>query len=423
MFTAARSMRRSLAFAIAVSSLGIASAKPPQLVTKSADGSTANGGSSAPTLSSSGRHVVFDSTAANLSALDMSAANTVFVRDMKTGKLKVASLKDDESPISAPCYQAGITSNGRRVAFMAGESGIDPSVFTNSVQVYLRDLKLGKSTIASLDYEDNPVSGDVTRAALSASGRYIAFVTTAPFVVDGVANGKAQVYLRDRVAGTIELVSGGLSGFVANDDCDGPRISKDGRYVFFISLASNLVASDSNANWDIFVRDRQAGTTTRVSVGVNGQLSQPTLDYAISASGERVVFVNSASVLGGNSTPNGGYAIDWKVGFVQSIADVPQLASLSGITNGISLSGNGKRVVVSSYADPGMDLNGSLSDIFVCDIEKRTVTRDIDGEGADDDSIFCAISQNGEYVTYASDADDLLDVPATIKSQVFRQKL
>ena len=65
-------------------------------------------------------------------------------------------------------------------------------------------------------------------------------------------------------------VSEGSWGIQANHHSNGPSISADGRWVAFESRASNLVADDTNNTLDVFLHDRQTGTTTRVSVGPGG---------------------------------------------------------------------------------------------------------------------------------------------------------
>src|SRR3712207_3259123 len=68
-------------------------------------------------------------------------------------------------------------------------------------------------------------------------------------------------------AGNTTLISLDSSGNQATGGSGSPSISDDGRYVAFTSSATNLVANDTNDRTDVFVRDRQTGTTERVSVG------------------------------------------------------------------------------------------------------------------------------------------------------------
>src|SRR4030095_2568428 len=89
-------------------------------------------------------------------------------------------------------------------------------------------------------------------------------------LVPGDANARRDVFVRDRLSGTTELVSSSSLGVQGNHDSDYTTLSADGRYVAFTSRASNLVPGDTNATYDVFVRDRLSGTTERVSVDSAG---------------------------------------------------------------------------------------------------------------------------------------------------------
>ena len=99
---------------------------------------------------------------------------------------------------------------------------------------------------------------------VSADGRYVAFYSDADNLVPGDDNDSYDVFVRDRQTGTTTLVSGGVSGPGDGSAFD-PSVSADGRYVAFYSNATNLVPGGSNGNYQVFVRDLQAGTTTLVS--------------------------------------------------------------------------------------------------------------------------------------------------------------
>ncbi len=98
--------------------------------------------------------------------------------------------------------------------------------------------------------------------AISDNGRFVAFGSAATNLVAGDTNGVADVFVRDRKSGTTTRVSVSSGGGQGNASSGGPAISGDGRYVAFGSSASNLVAGDANGTFDVFVHDRQTGTTT-----------------------------------------------------------------------------------------------------------------------------------------------------------------
>ena len=125
-----------------------------------------------------------------------------------------------------------------------------------------------------------------------AGDRYVVFASAATNLVQGDNNRAVDVFLRDRVAGSTERVSVSIGPQgQANGPSTKPTASADGRYVAFTSGASNLVAGDTNGRPDVFVRDRQAASTTRVSLGAGqAQANRPSGVAAISADGRYVAF-------------------------------------------------------------------------------------------------------------------------------------
>ena len=106
--------------------------------------------------------------------------------------------------------------------------------------------------------------------SISADGRFVAFESLASNLVPGDTNGVGDVFVHDRQTGTTERVSVSSAGTQGNGDSAVPSISADGRFVAFVSVASNLVPGDTNGRLDVFVHDRQTGTTERVSVSSAG---------------------------------------------------------------------------------------------------------------------------------------------------------
>src|SRR5262249_29000942 len=99
---------------------------------------------------------------------------------------------------------------------------------------------------------------------LSADGRFVVFLSSATNLVSGDTNGHTDVFVRDNSTGTVERVDGSTGGAQANADASSPVISGDGRYVAFASTATNLAAADTDPLSDIYVRDRTGHTTTVV---------------------------------------------------------------------------------------------------------------------------------------------------------------
>src|SRR5438309_1591815 len=147
--------------------------------------------------------------------------------------------------------------------------------------------------------------GDSISPAVSADGRFVAFVSGASNLVAGDTNFVFDVFVRDRQTGTTERVNADSAAGQAHARL--PSVSADGRFVAFASLASNLVAGDTNNDFDVFVRDRQTGATERVSVdSAGGQANGGSgfqipgfvgRNVAITADGRFVAFASLASNL------------------------------------------------------------------------------------------------------------------------------
>lgn len=214
---------------------------------------------------------------------------------------------------------------------------------------------------------------------VSADGRYVVFDSDATNLVPDDNNWATDVFLRDRQLGTTQRLSMGLNGAEANGESIMPVISADGRFVAFASAASNLVSSDTNGWVDVFVVEVATGQTTRVSVssaGVegNGRSFEP----AISADGRYIAFTSTASNLVG-SDPNlvpDVFLYDRSLGSITRISTGLGGAAANDTSGQPALSASGRVVAFRSKAGNLVagDTN-ELNDIFVRDLTASTTTR------------------------------------------------
>jgi hypothetical protein len=187
--------------------------------------------------------------------------------------------------------------------------------------------------------------GGCTTPALSKSGRYLALSgSPADFAAD--ASG-GQYYLYDRELGVFEAIDVGIGGVAPNDLSVAGRlaISADARYVVFVSAASNLVANDTNGRADVFVRDRQLGTTSRVSVtGAGAQLANGASDFVVSADGLRVAFFANYQDMTGSPGGNHVYVRDLTAQTTVHASPYPpgQVSWQPGLTRLYSVDGKGR---------------------------------------------------------------------------------
>ena len=161
-----------------------------------------------------------------------------------------------------------VSADGRFVVFTSPATNLVPGDTNARWDVFVRDRLNGKTERESVDSNGAQANGSsgIDGIAISPDGRYVAFESRANNLIHGGTNGAGQIYLRDRVMGTTELMSISTGGAQANDNCFHLALSPDGRYAGLESEATNLVPGDTNGQDDLFIHDRLSGTTDRKSV-------------------------------------------------------------------------------------------------------------------------------------------------------------
>jgi LPXTG-site transpeptidase (sortase) family protein len=261
-------------------------------------------GSSNPSISGDGRFVAFFSDATNLVLGDTNAMRDVFVRDTVANTTTRVSVGDGIGGVqgNSGSYRPSISYNGRYVAFDSWASNLSGDT-NGKPDVFVRDTVANTTTRVSVDSSGVQGNGDSLNPSISGDGRYVAFYSSATNLVSGDTNGFQDVFVYDQTTGTTARVSVDSSGVQADNASDIylPSISYDGRYVTFYSSATNLVAGDTNGSSDVFVRDTVANTTTRVSLGIGGAQANGFLS-SISYDGRYIAFLSSATNLVGVDT-------------------------------------------------------------------------------------------------------------------------
>ncbi len=258
--------------------------------------------------------------------------------------------------------------------------------------------------------------GASQRGSLSADGRYVAYQSLDYY-------SRWKIWVRDRQAGTTQMVSLTSTGGAPNGDCSYPSISTTGQYVVFTCAASNMAPGDTNGVEDVFVRDRTAGTTERVSVAsdeTQGNYGSWTYQHAnISADGRFVVFMSSATNLVSGDT--GLYDIfvrDRTNGTTERVSVDTGAGQADGASWYPVISADGSFVafqsdatdLVAVAADGGPDTNGT-TDVFVRDLVNDTTSRasltwnEVQANGP---SGYASISGDGRDVAFQSEASNLL---------------
>lgn len=192
------------------------------------------------------------------------AATSVGAFDVE--RMSVAS---DGSEGDGSSTTSAVSADGYVVAFVSAAANLVPGDGNLQVDVYVRDRAAGTTERISVGPNGADANGQSATPVLSADGRLVAFTSAASNLIAGDLNGRFDVFVRDRETGTLELVSVTSDGSQATGDSIAPAMSADGRFVAFASAAP-LVPEDTNNAFDIYVRDRLAQTTTRVSVASDG---------------------------------------------------------------------------------------------------------------------------------------------------------
>ena len=165
-----------------------------------------------------------------------------------------------------------ISADGRYVGFYSTASNLVSGDTNSYYDVFIRDTQAGTTSRVSVDSSGNQVTGSSTHLSISGDGRFVAFQSEAPGLVPADTNYAPDIFVRDTQASTTTRISVSPAGAQAVGSSQFPAISADGRYVTYSSSASNLVTADTNGFEDVFVY----GATTGSSV-LGDQLGEPGL--------------------------------------------------------------------------------------------------------------------------------------------------
>jgi hypothetical protein len=361
----------ALAVLVYCGSINVAAADfSTDLVDVNSAGQQATGGASRfPSVSDAAGIIAFDSRATNLVSDDSNGFSDVFVRYRDVPETIRASVSTSGVQANGDSDRPSIDQFAQFAAFESFASNLVPGDTNGVEDVFVRGLLANPNqTTQRVSVSSTGAQGNGSSATpvISANGRYVAFVSNATNLVSGDTNGVRDIFVHDLMTGKTKRVSVGIHG-QANGPSQLPAISGDGRCIAFASSASNLVPGDTNNATDIFVRDTVAKTTTRVSVAsdgtqANGNSSDPSINSC-----DDVVFDSLASNL------------------------------VSGDTNGVS-------------------------DVFekTPGLGTTRLSMSPTGEQANGDSIEPVISGNDQFVAYTSSASNLVPGDTNLDPDVFR---
>ena len=300
--------------------------------------------------------------------------------------------------------------------------------------VYVLDSRpFGGFVNASTALDGTESNARSTEPMLSRSGRYLVFRTDSTTLLPTAA-APGQIVLRDRDTDgneifdepggvSLEVVSVSSAGEAGNAASGAAQVSADGRFVAFRSLASNLVAGDTNGAWDVFLHDRQTGETRRINVGWDGQQATPTVDspaISMTENGDLIAFAADDGYLTNPPThhEDSNEALDVIVynrqeGTLHRVDIGVNGTVANAHTFWPTFSADGRYLSVISLAtntEEPSSLSSGRAHVYVFDrvANKATrISRTPQGAEPNADSLHAAITGDGSFVTFVSQATNL----------------
>jgi len=407
--------------------------------------SDANSGQ--PAISADGHLVAFMSDATNLVISPTNGAHNIFVKDTGTGVTTRVSTDSNGLSGNKDSDYPAISADGRFVAFESLASNLVPGDTNNMCtaasgtnincpDVFLKDTRTGETKRISTDAAGEQGDRESKHPSVSADGRFVAFNSGASNIVPGDPNGVSDIFVKDTRTGAITQVSIGAGGERGDDDSDYPAVSADGRFIAFMSDASNLVADDSNDRTDVFLKDMQTGALVRVSSDASAGQGDETSGFgslAISKDGRFVAFDSGATNLvpGDENGKRDIFLKDTQTGAVSLVStDAAGAQGTEDSYKSVSLSADGRLVSFSSDAPnlvPGdTNTTSGKSDIFVKDTQTGAITRistNTAGAQSNGKSELAAISADGLFVAFTSDAGNLIPDDTNRKADIFLKNI
>lgn len=368
-------------------------------------------------LSDDARFAAFASLSNTLVPGDTNNDWDIFRKDLVTGALVCVSRLPDGTTPKGDSTRPAISGDGARIAFSTTGTALVPDGST-SPDIVLWDAATGHQLV-SVALDGSAAGGCEARPELSLDGRLVLFATAAQGLVAGTPPvGQSYIYLRDTLAGSTLLASATSAGGFPNRSCTAAEMSDDGRYVAFISDATDLVPEVPSFLYDndAFVRDLVTGQVVRVSVSQAGDefawgVGQ---HLALSGDGRWVAFGSGqhGMIPGHPYAPKHLYVADAWTGALECVAWSDGGTHVPGGFEEYAFSADG-RFLAFACNDASVvagDLNGK-SDVFVFDRQAGVptcVSLTPAGQTGGNNSVRPRISADGRRIAFHGNANDLV---------------
>jgi pimeloyl-ACP methyl ester carboxylesterase len=337
--------------------------------------------------------------------------NRTIGADLSTDVVERVSVNDNEIEVTGSSQAPSISANGRYVVFSSTATDLVTNDNNGAEDVFLRDLSLGTTQRISIGLSNVEADGASSLPTISPDGLYIGFVSSADNLVANDTNNYADAFIYDVANQSTTRISGVNGDNFSNR----PLVSPDGNYWVFTSLASNLVLGDIQGHVDIFLYRQSPPALTRVDLPQSGD--EPNGDSTsgvVSAGGHYVAFRSFANNLVANDTNNLSdiFYYNTQDNSLSRISVSTSGQEANGASDRPAISADGRYVVFSSDASNLVSGdNNDATDIFLRDTVSGTTTRisltDNDQQ-ANGSSTYPAISTDGRYVEFSSTATNLV---------------
>ncbi|MBZ6078783.1 hypothetical protein [Microvirga puerhi] len=375
---------------LALQSFGLVAPSPlvtAASVNKNGDLSTANTFASG--ASADGRYVVLLGGSTNFVDGMSGTTTEVYRKDMVTGAIAHVSTATNGGQSTDDSYGTSITPDGRYVAFTSIANNLVAGDTNFASDIFRKDLVTGEMVRVSTTADNEQSFGNAGYTAISADGRYVVFMSEASDLVAEDENGSIDVFRKDLETGAIVAVSTAADGTFGDDNSYNFSISPNGRYVVFMSESTNLVGGSPIATTEVYLKDLANNSIVRVASAGTG--NQASLDSgsstAVSPDGRYVYFRSEDSTLVPNDTNDAAdiFRKDMVTGQVIRVSTAAEGAQGDGSSNGFFVSADGRYVVFDSVASNLVadDANG-VSDVFRKDLITGQVIRlSVDAQGTE----------------------------------------
>ncbi|MGB5712465.1 MAG: hypothetical protein WBM44_16330, partial [Waterburya sp.] len=244
-----------------------------------------------------GQYVAFESIADNLVPNDTNDKSDIFVYDRVNQTTRRIKIGLNGTQANGASYLGSISDDGNYISFASDASNLVPNDTNGKSDIFVYDIVNQTVELVSKGINNAFANGDSTSAFISGDSSFVVYESDASNLVPNDTNGKSDIFIYDRVNQTTELISVATNGISSNGNSRDATISDDGKYVAFLSDASNLVPGDTNAESNVFIRDRLEQTT---------ELFDADSFPILSGDAQSLVFTSSLNTLVPNDTNETG---------------------------------------------------------------------------------------------------------------------